>query len=281
MAASKTEDPTRLEKEIDDNDIDRKLWIAEVTRKCDGDDGELFPLPVTDPPNSVLNVATDIWKRLGTDVYPPSDDSFLLVRAIEKEIDLCTNARIVLEIGSGSGFVAASCAKILAQECIVLAVDKNPRATAFTADTIRRSGSTRFDVIRTNLSTSLKLRGMVDILVFNPPYVVTPESEMEGDGISISWAGGKDGRVVIDSFLPSVADLLSESGLFFMVSIEENMPRDIIDAGRRLGLDGRVCLQKKVSLWRAACIAVFSSRRLDFPDPPLSSPLFSSNAVRD
>lgn len=55
--------------------------------------------------------------------------------------------------------------------------------------------------------------GNVDILLFNPPYVPTDDldpqdgfqdEEMNGYGISISWAGGPRGRVVIDQFLPLI-----------------------------------------------------------------------------
>ena len=46
------------------------------------------------------------------------------------------------------------------------------------------------------------LREKVDILIFNPPYVPTPADEVGSKGIEAAWAGGEDGRVVIDRFLP-------------------------------------------------------------------------------
>ncbi len=47
-----------------------------------------------------------------------------------------------------------------------------------------------------------RLSGKVDILFFNPPYVVTSTDECaHARGLEASWAGGVDGREVIDRFL--------------------------------------------------------------------------------
>lgn len=41
-------------------------------------------------------------------------------------------------------------------------------------------------------------------------------------GIEAAWAGGERGREVTDRFLPAVAQLLSPTGLFYLVTVAEN-----------------------------------------------------------
>lgn len=136
------------------------------------------------------------------------------------------------------------------ENCVYLTVDKNPHATRCTKRFCTRNDVLLADSIRVDLTSGLKLNGLVDVLIFNPPYVVTPPEEMEGHGISISWAGGRDGRCVIDRFLPMVSTLLSPSGFFFLVAIEENQPLDILKriADREKSIRGTVCIKKKCDL---------------------------------
>ena len=51
------------------------------------------------------------------------------------------------------------------------------------------------------------------------------------DGIEASWAGGVDGREVLDRLLPQIGDLLSPSGALYLVLVEENKPADIAAVG--------------------------------------------------
>ena len=66
-----------------------------------------------------------------------------------------------------------------------------------------------------------------DVVLLNPPYVVTTtaelaESQHEG-GLAASWAGGADGTALLYShLLPSAFNLVSPVGCIYLIAIEQN-----------------------------------------------------------
>lgn len=166
-------------------------------------------------------------------VYEPSDDTFLLCDALEADRSNlhADSPKVALEIGSGSGCVITFLAMLLKAGDIhthCLATDINPSAALMTLTTAK-ANKVNIDVVRTKFVDGLldSLSGKVDVLVFNPPYVPTPNEEVCGSGIEASWAGGEDGRVVIDQFLPLLPMLLSEHGKCYMVLVQDNKPAQI------------------------------------------------------
>ena len=166
-------------------------------------------------------------------VYEPSDDTFLLCDALERDRAALHELRplVALEIGSGSGCVITFLAMLLQAGGLgthCMATDVNPAAAEMTLSTSRDNGVV-VDVVRTSLVDGLdeSLSGKVDVLLFNPPYVPTPNEEVGGSGIEASWAGGDDGRVVIDRFLPLLPLLLSPQGRCYLVLVQDNKPAQI------------------------------------------------------
>jgi release factor glutamine methyltransferase len=77
-------------------------------------------------------------------------------------------------------------------------------------------------------------------MLFNPPYVPTPPEEMQGDGISISWAGGERGREVLDRLIAQIPALLSPKGVLYLVVLEENDPGELARVFEAAGLSSEL-----------------------------------------
>ncbi len=186
------------------------------------------------PDRSEFDFATpDISHLTSADylhVYEPAEDSFLFLDALQADFKLLKSRRptVCLELGSGSGIVSTFTSQMLGSATFYLCTDINKKA----AETTQRTG-VQNNVVLNPVTMDLagcflsRLKNKVDLLLFNPPYVVTPPEEVGSQGIVASWAGGLDGRQVIDRLLPQIPRLLSQTGLFYMVVIKENKPSEL------------------------------------------------------
>lgn len=201
-----------------------------------------------------MQTASIFKTSYNADVYEPSDDSFVLVDGLVAEVELWSTAQpaVVVEVGCGSGYVVCSAALMLKQlglTSYVLATDVSSAALAATSATLAAHGmQPEVELAQDDLLTALhhRLRGHVDLLLFNPPYVVTPDEEVTTSGIAAAWAGGLDGRVVIDRFLAMLGSLLSEKGVAYMVAIQQNKPEQILQQVQERGvLSGHIVLTRR------------------------------------
>lgn len=192
-------------------------------------------------------------------VYEPAEDSFLLLDALEDELEAIRALRplVCLEIGPGSGIIISALAKVLANGALFLGVDINPKACRMTART-REMNECPVDVVNMDLVGGF-VPGVVDLLVFNPPYVPTSEEdcpkELEehigqfGEGLHDlvkSWAGGCDGMAVTNRVLATLDRILSPEGVFYCLLVKENNPEDVIGRLARDGFEGSVVKERKI-----------------------------------
>lgn len=188
------------------------------------------------------------------EVYEPCDDSFALVDALvaDRSNLLDHHPTLCMEIGCGSGYVITSLALILGQDdhsdgsSHYIATDINPHAVTVTSETLEAHGVHAAELVNTDIASGLELRlaGLVDVMVVNPPYVPTPEEEVGRGGIAASWAGGENGRHVIDKILPVVDNLLSNRGWLYMVFLAANDPSGICLQMRKKGYAARVLVKR-------------------------------------
>jgi len=194
-------------------------------------------------------------------VYEPSDDTYLLIDAIGYDVDemeqnegdddtiLYSAIQSTLEIGCGTGTPTVYLAKRLRgirgdeketnvegtninKNCVHYVTDINPDAIRIAKATAESNGisTAHFQAIQCDLASQLleHLEGKVDVLIFNPPYVPTPDDEVGSSGIEASWAGGSNGRVVLDRALPQIARLLAfPHGVAYVVTVDDNYPEQI------------------------------------------------------
>ncbi|KAG5556015.1 hypothetical protein RHGRI_006599 [Rhododendron griersonianum] len=184
------------------------------------------------------------------EVYEPCDDSFALVDALlaDQTNLLMHNPKLCMEVGCGSGYVITSLALVLGQaacSAYYIATDINPHAVRVTRETLEAHG-VHAELITTDIASGLeeRLAGLVDVMVVNPPYVPTPEEEVGRDGIASAWAGGENGRCVIDKILPVADKLLSDRGWLYMVTLTANNPSEICLQMRDNGYASRIVVQR-------------------------------------
>ena len=188
-------------------------------------------------------------------VYEPAEDSFLLLDALEADLPKLRSDKpaICTEIGSGSGVIITAVAKAL-PETACFAIDVNPRACDVTTRTAAKNGA-NLNVINMNLLNGFR-SNVIDVLIFNPPYVVTPDEEIDSyespkdnpfnDNIIKSWAGGTDGRLIMDRVFDAMDSILSPNGTAYILVIEENKPKEIIANMKTKGFCGSIMAERRI-----------------------------------
>lgn len=194
-------------------------------------------------------------------VYEPAEDTFALLDALEADAALLRShpCPLVVELGCGSGVVSTFVATLLGpHHGVQLATDLNPVATTVAARTAHHNSRKPIDTILTSLLLGLapRLRGKIDVLLFNPPYVPTTEAEeafaqraaSTDRALYASWAGGSTGTALVDALLlgSSISggiplwDLLAPGGSAYVVAIKQNDPRGMVKRLEQLGFEAEV-----------------------------------------
>ncbi|KAF0317643.1 eRF1 methyltransferase catalytic subunit MTQ2 [Colletotrichum sp. SAR11_59] len=207
-------------------------------------------------------------------VYEPAEDSYLLLDTISEPSETAfltsrfggnsTAAPLVVEVGTGSGvvigFVAAQAERLFGTRNILTAgVDLNGFACRATNGTVERARKENEETgchawlgaMMGDLASPLR-DGVVDVLVFNPPYV--PSSELPDQSsdtlrigerkttfdedsyfLSLSYAGGKDGMETTDRLLEALPSVLSARGCAYILLCAQNKPQQVKDRIEGLG----------------------------------------------
>ncbi|MBE0446511.1 MAG: peptide chain release factor N(5)-glutamine methyltransferase [Actinobacteria bacterium] len=154
-------------------------------------------------------------------VLIPRPETELLVEEALTELRSLGGPRLVLDVGCGTGAIALS----IAQEyggASVFATDISPAAIELTRENSHQNRlSTRVQVIQSDLFSSLEsLRGRLDMVVSNPPYV--PSGELSSLQREVQFEpelaldGGEDGLDFYRAIIGQSPGFLTPGGVLLM-----------------------------------------------------------------
>ena len=144
--------------------------------------------------------------------YAPREDTFLMLEALA---DLRLQGVRVLDVGTGSGMLAAYCvsrgADVTASDIDATAIEELKSVAGQLGITLKLTSCDLFS----------KIDGHFDIIVFNPPYL--PSHEFDDRTVD----GGKHGTVVINRFLDQLGPHLAEDGFGLILASSLNDPEQL------------------------------------------------------
>ena len=137
-----------------------------------------------------MKLDTEIQIEISQDVYAPSDDSFLLLSAVNPK-----QGQSVLEMGTGSGIIALHCAKAGSK---VTVADISEKAL----DCARNNAQiNNLDIqfIQSDLFSSIQEK--YDMIIFNPPYLSSQDAEVLAVNDKRQLIGGEEGHEISIKFM--------------------------------------------------------------------------------
>lgn len=182
------------------------------------------------------------------EVYPPSDDSILLIESL----DVIPREK-VLEVGCGSGVVSIHCAK---NGCYVTAVDVNPRAVELAR---RNSVANGTDIRVLESDVYGNVDSVFDTIVFNLPYLPVDEEGL----LAKAWSGGPDGLGPLPRLLEGAPDHLIPGGRVVVVVSSLTEPRALEEALE--GYEVRTIGEQRLFFERLSVLEIRGFAQRDFP----------------
>lgn len=198
-------------------------------------------------------------------VYEPAEDSYLLLDTLSSDSEktflhnaFLNAAPLVVEIGTGSGvvlaFVHAHAQTIFGSRGILTAgVDMNSFACRATVATVKKAQEENADThgmylgsCMGDLTTPWRDEA-IDVLIFNPPYVPTPDMPSRPEAftaddlsstqkpsfddesylLALSYAGGRDGMETTDRLIDALPRILSPKGCAYILLCAQNKPDEV------------------------------------------------------
>jgi len=177
-------------------------------------------------------------------VYEPAEDSFLLAEKMT-----VTEDDAVLDMGTGCGILAVLAAE---KAKSVLAVDINPYAIECAIKNAEMNGA-KIPFRHGDLFQPIKQNKRFSLILFNAPYLPS-EPDEERSWIGKAWAGGSNGRKVIDRFVMNAPNFLVAGGRVQLVQSSLSDVDRTIQMFSERSLQAMVVAQVKVAFERIVLV---------------------------
>jgi len=179
-------------------------------------------------------------------VYEPAKDTFLLAEKMEVSED-----DAVLDMGTGCGILAVLAAEKAER---VLAVDINPYAIECAVKNAETNGVRENITFRHgDLFQPIKQNERFSLILFNSPYLPS-EPDEEKSWVGKAWAGGPNGRKVIDRFVMDAPNFLAAGGRIQLVQSSLSDVNRTIQMFSERNLRAMVVAQVKVAFERIVLV---------------------------
>lgn len=179
-------------------------------------------------------------------VYEPAEDTFLIAENLK-----VTEGDTVLEVGTGCGILAVLAAE---KAETVVAVDVNPYAIKCARRNAEKNGvKERIEFRCGDLFQPIKQNERFSLILFNAPYLPSEKDE-EKSWIGKAWAGGQNGRKVVDRFIVNAPNLLTEGGKIMLVQSSLTDVNRTTEMFGESGLRASVAAEVKVAFEKIVLI---------------------------
>ncbi len=173
-----------------------------------------------------------------SNVYEPAEDSLLFA----ENLRLTPSAK-VLDMGTGIGILGIIAAK---HASAVWAVDVNPFALKCAKqNAVLNNVVEKIAFLRGDLFTPFSVTSKFDVILFNAPYL--PSDETEGKSwLELAWAGGLNGRQVIDRFIAQAPKHLEKTGKILLMQSNLTNVKETTECFQAQKLEVETIAQKKL-----------------------------------
>jgi release factor glutamine methyltransferase len=183
------------------------------------------------------NQTMRVWK----DVYTPAEDTFLLADNLSVR-----RSDHVLDVGTGCGLLAMLAAH---RAVDVVATDVNPNAVRCAKENAEMNGvRDKISFVQGDLMAPIRIGATFDLILFNAPYLPSSNKE-DASWLGRAWAGGTNGRQVIDRFISESPRFLSPTGRILMIQSTLSGSEETISQFKNQGLKADIVAQNDLPLF--------------------------------